>query len=77
MSETIRQLNEERLKRWGRLMRLGMMNAYGLDAEQRLKQDAAYKLANDAWAKAELAYQNAIRNLTPQELANIAGEQTK
>lgn len=51
---------------------LGLMNT-SPDYETRLKQDAAYRLARDALAKAQSDYSSAIANLSAAELSALVG----
>jgi hypothetical protein len=39
---------------------LGAVNMNSFDVEERVKLDVAYKRAENAWLKAEAAYQNAL-----------------
>ena len=41
--------------------------------EDRLKADAAYRLAEDAWHRAEVEYRTALAALSTDELVALAG----
>lgn len=52
---------------------LGMQNAYGKTVEEDLAARARYRLAQDALAKAEADYRDAIKYLSADELAESVG----
>lgn len=67
----IRALNERRTRCAARCASLGRMNMPS-DPDERLAADAAYKLAQDAWLKAEQEYQRAISTLSAEEMKRLA-----
>lgn len=74
MSEAIakiRELNEVRTRLGQNVKFMGAMNS-PLDPEKQLQSAAQYKLAHDAWLKAESEYRAAINGLSAVELAEIA-----
>lgn len=52
---------------------LGMQNGYGMTVEEDLAARARYRLAQDALAKADADYRAAIKSLSADELAELAG----
>lgn len=69
---TIQELNERRAAAAFRLQCLGMANT-PTKTEDRLKSDAAYRLAEDAWHRAEVEYRTALATLSTDELMALAG----
>lgn len=56
------------------LRTLGMQNVYGQTAEERAASSAQYRLAHDAWFKAEMDYRNAINGLSAEQLSALASD---
>lgn len=71
--EYIIELSKKRAQAAATVRALGMQNAYGLTPEQSIAASAKHQLARDAFLKAESDYQNAIKNLTTDELIELAG----
>ena len=69
---TIHELNEQRAQLSLAVTALRMMNACGLSSEERLKADAQYRLAHDAWMKAEADYRHAINAMNAREIAALS-----
>ena len=51
---------------------LGVQDTYGQSPEERAAASARYRMAQDAWTKAERAYQDAIAGLSADELSKLA-----
>lgn len=51
---------------------MGMINTSGLDYEELIKLSCKYKLALDAYIKADKEYQEAINSLSTDELMSIS-----
>lgn len=73
---TIDELNERRARTYAYVTTLGMMNSQ-IDPDARLKQDAQYRLACDAWMAAEQEYIAAIGRLSAPELEALANRPTQ
>ncbi len=48
---------------------LGMQNTYGQTAEDRVASAARYRMAQDAWMKADQEYRDAVAKLSADELS--------
>jgi hypothetical protein len=68
---TIQELNERRASASFRLQCLGMANT-PTKIEDRLKADAAYRLAEDAWYRAEVEYRTALAAISTDDLMALA-----
>lgn len=71
--EHIKQLAEKRAAASEYVLALGMMNA-GNTLEERIARDAQYRLAQDALAKAESEYRNAMDKLSADDLTELVRE---
>lgn len=68
----IHELNEQRAKASQRVVLLGQMNQ-PTKPEDRLRADAEYQLAVDAYHRAEAEYRDALSRLSTADLQRLAG----
>lgn len=68
----IKELAETRAKAAQYVQNLGMMNTYGRTPDEEIAASAQYRLAQDAWMKAEADYRDAIAGLSAEELMSLA-----
>lgn len=71
----IKELAETRARAAQYVQGLGAMNAYGRTPEEEIAASARYRLAQDAWMKAETDYREAIAGLSADELMSLAASQ--
>lgn len=69
---TVIELAKRRASCAQTLEAIGMTNAYGRTAEQKVAADAQYALAKDAYYKADAEYRNAISSLSAEQLAELS-----
>lgn len=72
---TIQELNERRASAAFRLECMGRANT-PTKTEDRLKSDAAYRLAQDASQRAEKEYADALSAMSTDELMSLASGRT-
>lgn len=68
----IRELAEVRARAAQYVQNLGMSNAYGRTLDEQVAADARYRLAHDAWMKAETDYREAIAALSVEDLLRLS-----
>lgn len=68
----IRELNERRANSRLLMEALSMMNVPS-DPEERLRADARYRLACDAYERTEREFQQAINALSTDDLVRLSG----
>lgn len=74
MTSDVVKLAEASAKAARYLRELGVQNVYGQTPEERAASSARYRLAHDAWLKAEMDYRAAINGLSAEQLAALASD---